>query len=194
MTETSPTNPAGPELVERVIQLPAESPVHDAHFALVDRLAGLADGVNALAQEARANSVAHGFGAHGARLRSKIERLQTELRESDRLQPLLTVAQKKLIEREVAEAQEDYDAYVGNRIMLIQGEGAEAHEEVRSGHELTETYYRADGKPEGVGAELADIVIRVFDTAIELGIDLETRLVEKMTYNAGRPAMHGRKF
>lgn len=170
-------------------ELPEESPVHAADFALVERLARLTNGLNMLAQEARANSVAHGFGAHGVRLRDAIARGERALTD-----PSLSINERNAMERKLAEAQEDYGAYVGNRLMLIQSEGIEAFEEGRSGHAPTETYYRADGKPEGVGAELADILIRVFDTAIELDIDLETRVVEKMVHNAGRPAMHGRKF
>ncbi len=50
---------------------------------------------------------------------------------------------------------------------------------------------RADGKPEGLPSELADIVIRVFDLAGALGLDLDTAIEEKMAFNATRSHRHG---
>jgi hypothetical protein len=53
-----------------------------------------------------------------------------------------------------------------------------------------------NGKPEGPGAELADAVIRIFDTAI---FDLKLTptqfagiILDKMEYNKSRPYKHGR--
>jgi NTP pyrophosphatase (non-canonical NTP hydrolase) len=48
-------------------------------------------------------------------------------------------------------------------------------------------------KPEGVVAELADIVIRVADLCGLYGIDLDAALEEKMAYNSTRPYRHGGK-
>jgi hypothetical protein len=48
-------------------------------------------------------------------------------------------------------------------------------------------------KPEGVPSEIADIVIRCFDFADEAGFDLGEIILEKLRYNATRPAMHGGK-
>jgi NTP pyrophosphatase (non-canonical NTP hydrolase) len=48
-------------------------------------------------------------------------------------------------------------------------------------------------KPEGIPSELADIVIRVMDCAVEYGIDLEDEITLKMAYNATRPHKHGGK-
>lgn len=102
---------------------------------------------------------------------------------------------------------------IGNKLMLIVGEVAEAHEEIRAGIDPQLTYYPsksvtptwmtpveraafefAPHKPEGVPSELADIVIRVFDLAGALGIDLADAIKEKAAFNATRPHKHGKVF
>lgn len=42
--------------------------------------------------------------------------------------------------------------------------------------------------------ELADTVIRVFDMAGGLGIDLESHLLAKLQYNTTREKLHGKKY
>lgn len=49
------------------------------------------------------------------------------------------------------------------------------------------------GKPEGVGPELADVVIRVLDYCEHAGIDLQRCMEAKHAYNANRPHRHGGK-
>lgn len=46
-------------------------------------------------------------------------------------------------------------------------------------------------KPEGVGSELADVLIRLLDMADLYGIDLETEYGRKMAFNWTRPYRHG---
>lgn len=45
-----------------------------------------------------------------------------------------------------------------------------------------------------IAEELADVLIRVGDTAIEFGINLETAVLDKMDKNDGRPYMHGKAY
>lgn len=48
-------------------------------------------------------------------------------------------------------------------------------------------------KPEGVGSELADVLIRLLDTAYFNGVDLQQEYERKMAYNRTRPFRHGGK-
>lgn len=80
------------------------------------------------------------------------------------------------------------------KLMLIVGEVAEAHEEFRSTTNIHHVYYREDGKPEGFEFELADVLIRLLDLAGALGIDLGAVVAEKHAFNQTRPHKHGRNF
>lgn len=46
-------------------------------------------------------------------------------------------------------------------------------------------------KPEGVGSEFADVLIRLLDTCDVYGIDLLAEFGRKMAYNRTRPYQHG---
>ena len=97
--------------------------------------------------------------------------------------------------------------YMGNKLALVHGEISEAHDEIRNGHGLTETYYPTAPKPgqivdaavhyykpEGFPSEIADAIIRLLDIAYEADIDIEQIINEKVTYNATREKLHGKKF
>jgi NTP pyrophosphatase (non-canonical NTP hydrolase) len=79
------------------------------------------------------------------------------------------------------------------KLLMIYSEVGEVLEEYRNNRKYTETYYREDGKPEGIPAELADIVIRVFDLCGACGIDIESAIIEKHEFNKTRPYRHGGK-
>lgn len=99
----------------------------------------------------------------------------------------------------------------GDRIALIHSECSEALEAYRT-RGLGSWYIctREDGgkeefttataavcgsgvKPEGVPSELADVVIRCFDTAETYGINLSRAIEKKLAYNSTRSFMHGGK-
>ena len=75
---------------------------------------------------------------------------------------------------------------------LVCSEAAEAIEDARKGR-MTTTI-REDGKPEGLGSELADIVIRACDSAGALGIDMDAELRAKLAFNRTRSHKHGGKL
>lgn len=84
------------------------------------------------------------------------------------------------------------DDVIGNKLMLIVGEVSEAHEALRKGER--DWYLTAEGKFEGLPIELADVLIRIFDLAGALDIDLQGCVENKMAYNDTRPYKHGKRF
>ena len=77
------------------------------------------------------------------------------------------------------------------KLMLIVSELSESLEEFRAGRK--DVWYRdTDGKPEGIGMELADVQIRLAELCETLEIDLETCIIEKQEFNKSREFMHGK--
>jgi len=81
---------------------------------------------------------------------------------------------------------------ITHQLMKIVTELAEAEEEIAKGHEPWKIYYE-DGVPHGFPVELADAVIRIFDTATQYNISLVDTVVDKMWHNTTRPYRHGGK-
>lgn len=77
-------------------------------------------------------------------------------------------------------------------IALIHSEASEALEEYRNNKPLS--YDGENGKPEGIGPEFADILIRIGHYCGQLGIDLEEEVERKLAYNATRSYRHGGKL
>lgn len=82
----------------------------------------------------------------------------------------------------------------GDLIALIHSELSEAFEEYRNHHAPTEIYFNeGNPKPEGIGIELADAIIRILDMCAKYGIDLDTCIRVKHEFNKTRPYRHGGK-
>lgn len=81
---------------------------------------------------------------------------------------------------------------IGEALALIHAEVSEALEAYRDAD--MDTHTTADGKPEGFGVELADIVIRVLDLAQGLDYDLALLMANKHVYNLTRTYKHGKRI
>lgn len=90
----------------------------------------------------------------------------------------------------------DSDRTVVEGHMLIVSEVSEATEAYRKWG-LADATTESDGtvtvKPEGVGSEYADILIRLLDQCERDGVDLVTEVERKLTYNQQRGYRHGGK-
>lgn len=115
-----------------------------------------------------------------------------QIRIGDTIKDLVEEAHRNAKEKGWYDSPVSLDTSLAN----IHGEVSEAWEEYRAGKKPNEVYYiQKDGhlKPCGIPSELADIVIRVFDTAAYHDIDLEAAIIEKMRFNRTRDHRHGGK-
>lgn len=86
-----------------------------------------------------------------------------------------------------------------SKIALIHSELSEALEIAReSDFQPNEVWHSAKmpgqaAKPEGFGIELADAVIRIFDLAEALNVNIEKCIMDKHEYNETREFRHGGK-
>lgn len=91
---------------------------------------------------------------------------------------------------------------IGEKLMLVVTELAEAMEDYRRGSSVT--YFDPNEwvvddkgkrmfKPCGFASEIADTFIRLLDLCGHLGIDIEREIALKMKYNEHRAHRHGGK-
>ena len=88
----------------------------------------------------------------------------------------------------------DYDLHpleIAGRLANVHGEVSEALECLRDSE--MDTWHGPTGKPEGIGIELADAVIRIMDLCEAIGIDLEEYMSIKHEYNETQSRRHGGK-
>lgn len=79
--------------------------------------------------------------------------------------------------------------WIGLQLALIGSEIGEATEALRDGKIAL---YLKEGKPEGLGVELIDAVIRILDLLDGLGLNAGEIAQAKHAYNCTRPRLHGR--
>jgi NTP pyrophosphatase (non-canonical NTP hydrolase) len=115
---------------------------------------------------------------------------------------------KKAHENAVNKGFWEEEGSFAEQIALMHSELSEALEEYRNKKPMDFIYFSncsngcesltkqcktcSDAKPEGIPIELADVLIRIFDTCGHYGIDLEQAIEMKMKYNEGRPHKHGK--
>jgi NTP pyrophosphatase (non-canonical NTP hydrolase) len=123
--------------------------------------------------------------------------------------------QAEVVERNKAKGWYDKPRSFGDDIALLHSEVSEAYEAYRQwgmedatkpgGYDSQEACYECQTagyqvkcshhpKPEGVGSELADLLIRLLDTCDRHDIDLVFEYERKMTFNWTRSYRHGEKL
>ena len=76
-------------------------------------------------------------------------------------------------------------------IALVHSELSEALESWRN--KEPPSWTDDDGKPQGIGSEFADVLIRLGHYASIFDVNLEAEVQRKLAYNATRPYRHGGK-
>lgn len=82
-------------------------------------------------------------------------------------------------------------ANILEKLCLVHSEISEACEAVRN---RIPNHIVVHGKPEGIGPELADAILRILDIAEFLDLDMERIIEEKHAYNLTRPYKHNKAF
>lgn len=80
---------------------------------------------------------------------------------------------------------------IPEQIALIHSEASEALEAYRNKEPIS--WLDNNNKPQGIGSEFADIIIRIGHYAELNGIDLDFEINRKLTYNMTKGYRHGGK-
>jgi len=100
------------------------------------------------------------------------------------------------------------EATIGEDLMLMVSELAEALEDHRKGREPSWVWYETksgestteyddDGKPSkpcGIPTEIADLIIRALHFCGKHDIDIQSAVMKKIEFNRTRPFKHGKKL
>ena len=100
--------------------------------------------------------------------------------------------QKQAYANVVAKGWPDRRIEVPEQVALICSEACEALKAWRVKQPIS--WLDSDKKPQGIGAEYANILIRVAHYAELLGVDLEREVIAKLAYNRTRAHRHRRKL
>lgn len=125
------------------------------------------------------------------------------------MNPTINELSKAAYENAVSKGFYENPLSIAERLCLIHSEVSEALEADRKGHfsnvanlsvlidiednEKFKIAFSNDCKS-SFEDELADVVIRVFDLAASMNIDLENHIIAKMRYNSLRPHKHEKKY
>lgn len=118
---------------------------------------------------------------------------------SDRLAETLAEMQAEVVLVNKDRGWYDKDVPFYQAMALLHSEVSEAVEAYRTHGAADQTkpddtpFAGVVNKPEGVGSEFADILIRLLDNCDRWGIDLAFEFNRKLEYNKTRPYRHGGK-
>lgn len=113
--------------------------------------------------------------------------------------------QKMILEINQANGWFDSSRTFGDDVALLHSEASEMFEAFRDDglDDVTQrdckycsdpySDYEHICKPQGVGSEAADVLVRLLDTCERYDIDIEAELERKIAYNATRGYRHGNK-